>query len=200
MLVFASADPDYFIAHVEVTRVKEYREEAARLAGEASIGLLFRRLSESRLVTIAQVDGRVRGAGSEFVRACDMSFAARETAIFGQPEGGFGVIPGARGIQHLTRLMGRARTLEAILSATDYDANLAERYGWINRALPASDLGGFVASLARRIADFPVANLAVVKERVNAIGSPRSTSFAATRTSLAKASRTRGHNIVFKLR
>src|SRR5215831_5435607 len=134
VLIFRSADPDYFISHVDVTRIEEYREEAAKLVGEASIGLLFRRLSASQLVSIAQIEGRARGAGSEFVLACDMRFAARESAIFGQPEAGTGVIPGAGGMQHLTRFVGRGRALEVILSAQDYDAELAERYGWINRA------------------------------------------------------------------
>ena len=157
MLVFKSADPDYFISHVDVTQIKEYRAEAAKLTGEASIALLFRHLSASRLMTIAQIEGRVRGAGSEFVLACDMRFAARESAIFGQPEPGFGVIPGGGGVQHLVRLMGRARALEVMLSAEDYDADLAERYGWINRALPANALGDFVSSLAHRIAGFPAA-------------------------------------------
>src|SRR6476469_4880507 len=166
VLVFKSADPDYFISHVDVTRIAEYRAEAARLTGEASLGMLFRHLSASRLVTIAQIEGRVRGAGSEFVLACDMRFAARESAIFAQPESGFGLIPGAGGIQHLTRLMGRARALEVILSADDYDATLAERYGWINRALPAHALDGFVRSLAHRIAGFPAAAHAIIKERV----------------------------------
>jgi len=77
VLVFVSADPDYFISHVDVTRIGEYREAALKLTGEASLGMLFRYLSASRLVTIAQVEGRVRGAGSEFVLACDMRFAAR---------------------------------------------------------------------------------------------------------------------------
>ena len=144
VLVFKSADPDYFISHVDVTKIKEYREEAAKLVGEPSIGLLFRHLSASRLVTIAQIEGRVRGAGSEFVLACDMRYAALESAIFGQPEPGLGTIPGAGAVQHLTRLMGRARALEVLLSADDYDAELAERYGWINRALPARSLDGFV--------------------------------------------------------
>src|SRR5262245_20575615 len=169
VIVFASADPDYFISHVDVTRINEYREQAARLTGEPSIAILFRRLSESRLVTIAQVEGRVRGAGSEFVLACDMRFAARESAIFSQPEEGFGLMPGAGGIQHLTRLMGRARALEVMLSADDYDAELAERYGWINRALPADSLREFVRALARRIAGFPAAGRAALKDRVNAI-------------------------------
>jgi enoyl-CoA hydratase/carnithine racemase len=172
VLVFKSADPDYFISHVDVTRIKENREAAARLDGDASIGQMLRHLSTSRLVTIAQIEGRVRGVGSEFVLACDMRFAARESAIFGQFEPSFGVIPGAGGAQHLARLMGRGRALEVMLSAEDYDAELAERYGWINRALPANELGDFVSSLAHRIAKFPAAGRLVVKERVNQIGLP----------------------------
>src|SRR5262250_1924819 len=169
VLVFKSADADYFISHVDVTKIKEYREEAAKLTGEPSIALLFRYLSASRLVTIAQIEGRVRAAGSEFVLACDMRFAARETAIFAQPEPAFGAVPGGGGVQHLVRLMGRARALEVMLSAQDYDAGLAERYGWINRALPAATLDDFVTSLAHRIAKFPAAGLVAVKDRVNAI-------------------------------
>lgn len=169
VVVFRSADPDYFISHADVNRIKEYRAEAAKLTGEASIGLLFRHLSASRVVTIAQIAGRARGAGSEFILACDMAFASRESAIFSQPETAFGLSPGAGGIQHLTRLMGRARALEVILSAQDCDADLAERYGWINRAMPADVLGGFVTSLAQRIAGFPAAGARVVKDRINAI-------------------------------
>ena len=169
VLVFTSNDPDYFISHVDVTRIGEYRREAEKLTGEPSLALLFRRLSTSRLVTIAQIAGRVRGAGSEFVLACDMRFAARESAIFSQPEQGFGLIPGAGGVQHLTRLMGRGRALEVLLSAEDYDAELAERYGWINRALPARELGAFVSALAHWVAGFPAAAQRILKERVNAI-------------------------------
>jgi enoyl-CoA hydratase/carnithine racemase len=84
VVVFKSADPDYFIAHVDVTRIKENRGAVAKLAGESSVGLLFRHMSASRLVTIAQIEGRVLGVGSEFALACDMRFAARESAIFGQ--------------------------------------------------------------------------------------------------------------------
>jgi enoyl-CoA hydratase/carnithine racemase len=169
VLVFTSGDPDYFVSHVDVTRIAEYREQAAKLTGEASIALMFHHLSASRLITIAQIEGRVRGAGSEFVLACDMRFAARESALFGQPEVGFGLVPGAGAMQHLARLMGRGRALEVVLSGEDYDAGLAERYGWINRALPADELGDFVGSLARRIAGFPPAALATIKDRVGAI-------------------------------
>jgi enoyl-CoA hydratase/carnithine racemase len=129
VLVFRSADPDY-------------RQEAAKLTGEASIGLLFRHLSASRLVTIPQIAGRVRGAGSEFVLACDMRFAARESAIFGQPEQVFGVIPGAGGVQHLARLMGRARALEVMLSADDYRPTDTSRLHASNGRAPAGAESG----------------------------------------------------------
>jgi enoyl-CoA hydratase/carnithine racemase len=169
VLVFKSGDPDYFISHVDLTQVPEYRQEAAKLTGVPSIALLFRHLSASRLVTIAQIDGRVRSGGSEFVLACDMRFAARETAVFAQFEAAFGQIPGGGAAQYLARLMGRARALEVLLSAGDYDAELAEQYGWINRALPARALGAFVRELAERIASFPAAGLLAIKDRVDAI-------------------------------
>jgi enoyl-CoA hydratase/carnithine racemase len=169
VVVFRSGDPDYFISHVDLTRVPEYRAEAAALTGEASIASMFHYLSASRLVSIAQIEGRVRGAGSEFVLACDMRFAARDRAIFGQFEPAFGQLPGGGAAQHLTRLMGRGRALEVLLTADDYDADLAERYGWINRALPADELDGFVRALAHRVASFPAAGHLTVKDRVNAI-------------------------------
>ena len=168
VVVFKSADPDYFISHVDLTRITEYRAEAAKLTGEPSIALLFRYLSASRLVTIAQIEGRVRAAGNEFVLGCDMRFAARESAIFGQFEPAFGLLPGGGAVQHLTRLMGRARALEVMLSAEDYDAELAERYGWINRALPPDALGDFVGS-SRTDRQLSRGRARVVKERVNAI-------------------------------
>jgi len=169
VVVFSSGDPDYFISHVDVTKVKEYRDAAVALTGEASIGLLFRRLSQTSVITIAMVEGRVRGAGSEFILACDMAFAAKETALFAQNEAALGPLPGAGAVQHLTRLMGRARALEVMLGSEDFSADLAERYNWINRALPAAELKPFVSKLAHRIAGFPAVGQAVVKERVNAI-------------------------------
>src|SRR5213075_1909585 len=108
--------------------------------GEASIALLLRHLSTCRLVTIAQVERRVRSAGSEFVLACGMRFAAQESAIFAQFESAFGWIPGGGATQYLARIMARARALEVLLSADDYDAELAERYGLDQSSLPARTL------------------------------------------------------------
>ena len=157
VVVLESADPEYFVAHVDLTKVAEYTAEAAKAGGpeDASLGMLWHKLSELPVVTIAKLRGRARGAGSELALACDMRFAARENVVLGQPEVGFGATPGAGAIQHLARLLGRGRAMEVILGAADVDAEVAERYGWVNRALPDAELDAFVARLARRIASFP---------------------------------------------
>jgi enoyl-CoA hydratase/carnithine racemase len=172
--VFESADPEYFIPHVDLTKVAEYTAEAARAGGpgDESLGMLWHKLSELPVVTIAKVRGRARGAGSELALACDMRFAATENAIFGQIEVGAGTMPGAGGVQHLARLLGRGRAMEAILGADDFDAGTAERYGWINRALPDADLDAFVDRLARRIASFPADAVIAAKRVINELTLP----------------------------
>lgn len=169
VIVFDSDVPDFFLSHVDVGKIAEYRHEAARLTGEPSLGLLLRRLSETRAVTIALIDGRTRGAGSEFALACDMRFATREGAIFGQMEASLGVVPGAGAVQHLSRMIGRGRTMEVVLGSVDFNAATAERYGWVNRALPRADIRAFVDALAHRIGGYPKAGLMEVKDRINAM-------------------------------
>jgi enoyl-CoA hydratase/carnithine racemase len=173
-VVLESADPDYFVPHVDLTKVAEYTAEAAKAGGpeDASLGMLWHKLSELPVVTIAKIRGRARGAGSELALACDMRFAARENAILGQIEVGAGATPGAGGVQHLGRLLGRVRAMEAILGADDFDAGQAERYGWINRALPDADLDAFVARLARRIASFPADAVRSAKRVLNELTLP----------------------------
>jgi len=174
VVVLESADPDYFVPHVDLTKVAEYTAEAAKAGGpdDASLGMLWYKLSELPVVTIAKIRGRARGAGSELALACDMRFAARENAILGQFEVGVGATPGAGGVQHLGRLLGRGRAMEAILGADDFDADQAERYGWINRALPDADLDAFVARLARRIASFPADAVQSAKRVLNELTMP----------------------------
>ena len=173
-MVLESADPDYFVPHVDLTKVAEYTAEAAKAGGpdDASLGMLWHKLSELPVVTIAKLRGRARGAGSELALACDMRFAARENAVLGQPEIGFGAPPGAGGVQHLGRLLGRGRAMEVILGAGDFDADVAERYGWVNRALPDAELDAFVARLARRIASFPVDAVRSTKRVLNQLTLP----------------------------
>ena len=174
VMVLESADPEYFVPHVDLTKVAEYTAEAAKAGGpeDASLGMLWHKLSELPVVTIAKIRGRARGAGSELALACDMRLAARENAILGQIEVSAGTTPGAGGVQHLARLLGRGRAMEAILGADDFGAEQAERYGWINRALPDADLDAFVARLARRIASFPAGSVRSAKRVLNELTLP----------------------------
>jgi enoyl-CoA hydratase/carnithine racemase len=174
VMVLESADPEYFVPHVDLTKIAEYTAEAAKAGGpdDASLGMLWHKLSELPVVTIAKLRGRARGAGSELALACDMRFAARENAVLGQPEIGFGAPPGAGGVQHLGRLLGRGRAMEVILGAADFDADEAERYGWVNRALPDAELDAFVARLARRIASFPTDAVRSTKQVLNELTLP----------------------------
>jgi enoyl-CoA hydratase/carnithine racemase len=174
VVVLESADPEYFVPHVDLTKVRYYTAEAAKAGGpdDASLGMLLHKFSNLPVVLIAKLRGRARGAGSELLLACDMRFAALENAVVGQPEVGFGVWPGAGGIQHLARLLGRGRAMEAILGSDDFTADVAERYGWVNRALPDAELDDFVARLARRIASFPVEGVRAVKKELNELALP----------------------------
>jgi enoyl-CoA hydratase/carnithine racemase len=169
VLVLTSADPDFFLAHVDIERVGG-EPTSAPPRGE-DIGrwhTMCERLRSLPQATIAMVEGRARGGGSEILLATDMVFAATETAIFAQPEVGFGIIPGGGGSARLPYEVGRARALEIILGCEDFSAELAERYGWINRALPADELKPFVTSLAHRIASFPRKAIEMSKLSVDA--------------------------------
>jgi enoyl-CoA hydratase/carnithine racemase len=169
VVVLRSADPDFFIAHGDVETILGMNEDAAGTA--AALGFVddtLERLREMPAVTIAQIEGCARGGGSEVALACDMRFAAIGRAVLGQPEVGLGIIPGAGGTHRLARLVGRARACEIVLGGRDFGAEEAERYGWVNRALPADEIGPFVDTLARRIARFPTQAIAAAKEVINA--------------------------------
>ena len=118
--------------------------------------------------TIAMIEGICRGGGSELVLSFDMRFAALDRAVFAQPEVSVGIIPGGGGTQRLPVLIGRARALEVVLGGADVDAVTAEQWGYVNRALPDSELRPFVEALARRIASFPPATIARAKAAVDA--------------------------------
>src|SRR5262245_34913873 len=167
--VFASANPDFFIAHADVTLIQLMPKDPPPKAD--TLGPFHRMVDRFRTMpkaTIGVVEGRARGGGSEFLLSLDMRFGALDRAILAQPEVALGIIPGGSGTQRLPRLIGRARALEVILGCDDVPAALAERWGYLNRALPAAALRPFVDRLARRIASFPASAIALAKGSVNA--------------------------------
>ena len=167
--VLRSADPDFFVAHGDVESIVSLPEEVPPPpAGLPWVHQVMERFRSMSKVTIAQVEGFARGGGSELCLACDMRFAAIGRAVFGQPEIGLGIIPGAGGTARLARLVGRARACEIVLGGRDWSAEEAERYGWINRALPPDELGPYVDRLACRIASFPPLAIAQAKAVINA--------------------------------
>jgi len=167
VIVFQSADPEFFISHFDVTALTEFPETpepvVAELQGWKKYFMEFRTLPK---VTIAKIEGIVGGGGNEFCLSLDMRFGAIGKAVFSQTEAAVGIIAGGGGTQWLTRLMGRSRSLEAMLSLMPYSAKMAERYGWINRALPADKIGQFVEILANSIAYVSSETIALVKRSV----------------------------------
>jgi enoyl-CoA hydratase/carnithine racemase len=173
VVVFRSADPDFFLAHWDV--LVDKTKVAAMPPGPTGMhpwADVLVRLSRAPVASIAEIRGRARGAGSEFVLACDMRFASRERGILGQFEVGLGTVPGGNPMARLAGLMGRGRGLEVILGADDFTADLAERYGYINRALPDAEIEAFVDGFARRLASFEKHALAGAKALMNDVTLP----------------------------
>lgn len=165
VVVLQSANPDFFIAHADLHAINNLPgEPPARTEKLGWIHGVLDRFRSMPKVTIAKIQGICRGGGSELALACDMRFGEIGRAVLCQPEVGVGIIPGAGGSVRLPRLVGRGRALEIILGCDDFSAEMAERYGYINRALPAGEIDDFVDALARRIASFPGATLAMAKQ------------------------------------
>ena len=173
VVVFNSADPDYFVARGDIVAILGLPDQVPPKSN--TIGFVHAIMDRFRTmpkVSIAKLEGRARGGGSEFALALDMRFAAAGRAIVSQPEVAMGIIPGAGGTQQLPRLVGRARALEIILGCDDFPAELAERYGYVNRTLSPRELGPFVERLAHRIASFPDKAIRLAKAAVNAAELP----------------------------
>jgi enoyl-CoA hydratase/carnithine racemase len=150
VVVFESANPDYFVAHYDLERGELIPDQPG--AAEFSEWPKFvTRLAQSRVVSVAKIRGRARGHGSELALACDIRFASKEKAVLAQVEVGVAVVPGGGATEWLSALTGRSRALEIICGSDDFDAATAEKYGWVNRAIPDADLDQFVDNFARRV-------------------------------------------------
>ncbi len=173
VLVLQSADPEFFIAHADVELIQLMPKEAPPKATRLGFfHVMVERFRTMPKATIGKIEGIARGGGSELLLSLDMRFGALGKARLAQPEVTVGIIPGGSGTQRLPRLMGRGRALEVILGCADFDAELAERYGYINRALPANQITPFVEDLAFRIASFPASAIALAKQAVAAAELP----------------------------
>lgn len=166
VVVFDSADPDYFISHLDVINAPTMNLEK-QATGLSQWPDFAYRIERAPFIAIGILRGRARGVGSEFLQAMDMRFASKEKGILCQLEMGCGLIPGGGGMERLPGLLGKARALEVITSAEDYDATLAEKYGWINRAIPDAELDVFIERLTGRISRYSRKALATAKQLVN---------------------------------
>jgi len=166
VVVIRSDDPDFFIAHADVELILNLPAPAADAAAPqqpSAFQIMVDRFRSMPKATIAVIEGFCRGGGSELALSLDMRFAAQGKAVLAQPEVALGILPGGSGTQRLPRLCGRGRALEIVLGCEDFPADLAERYGWVNRALPPDEVRPFVLRLARRIATFPADAIARTK-------------------------------------
>jgi enoyl-CoA hydratase/carnithine racemase len=173
VVVFDSANPDFFLAHYDVEG--DPGKTAALPDGPTGLPSwldLTVRLSRASAVSIASIRGRARGAGSEFVLACDVRLASRENAVLGQFEVGTGFVPGGGPMARLARLVGRGRALEILLIGEDIDGPRAELYGYVNRAIADTDLDAEVEQIARRLAGFDHEAIARTKAHVDAATLP----------------------------
>ena len=179
VVIFESADPDFFIAHYDTSRARQSSGKIGPTGYRPWLDFILR-LARAPVVSIAKIRGRARGVGNEFILACDLRFASRERAIFGQPEVGVGVIPGGGALEWLPRLVGRSRALEIVLSADDLDAETAEAFGMINRAVDDAKLDAYVEAFALRIASFDRRALKAAKTLLNRTGIPEGDEFVAS--------------------
>lgn len=173
VVVLKSANPDFFIAHFDVTAILDFPiEKEAERSPANPFHQMCERFRTMPKATIAQIEGRVGGGGCELIQAFDMRFGVVGQTILSQMEVPLGILPGGGGTQRLPRLIGRGRALEMILAGEDLDAETAERWGLLNRALAADEIEPFVDRLARRVASFSGEAIALAKESVNASALP----------------------------
>lgn len=164
-VVIRSANPEWFVAHFDVEAILGFPTDQPPPIELNAFHQMCEQLRTMDKPTIAQIEGRVGGGGSEIAASCDMRFATPD-AVFNQPEVALGILPGGSGTVRLPRLIGRGRALEVILGCDDVDALTAESWGWVNRVLPADAISGFVDRLVARIVSYPAHAVAAAKASV----------------------------------
>ena len=146
--------------------IKEMAEKSfVEVYAEDFVGA-WGRLAAARKPVIAAVSGYALGGGCEIAMMCDFIIAS-ETAKFGQPEITLGIIPGSGGTQRLTRLVGKSKAMEMILTGRQMDAEEAERAGLVSRIVPVADLVDEAVKTGEAIAGKSRASVMMAKEAVN---------------------------------
>ncbi|MDH6016119.1 enoyl-CoA hydratase/isomerase family protein [Vibrio splendidus] len=168
VVVFQSANPEIWVCHYDTNLLKDMSTEAVSReeAKLLDLQVVLERISKLPQATIAKLEGFARGGGHEFALACDMRFAARGKYKFMQMEVGMGILPCGGGASRMARQVGLGRALEIVLSARDFDADEAEAYGTINKALEPDEIGEYVDMLAKRISKFPAESINACKQAV----------------------------------
>jgi enoyl-CoA hydratase/carnithine racemase len=177
VFILKSANPHFFLAHFDVSAILEFRIDQPPSRDPSATNEyhdMCNRMSTMDKVTIAQIEGRVGGGGSEFSMGFDMRFGVLGKTRVNQMEVPLGILPGGTGTQKLPRLIGRNRAIEIILAGVDMTADEAERWGYLNRALPTNEIGPYVMNLAKRIASFPVEAVKAAKQAINSATKPLS--------------------------
>jgi enoyl-CoA hydratase/carnithine racemase len=188
VVMFDSADPDFFLAHYDIAAdASAYDALPAAPSPLHHWSDFLIRLGKSQAVTITALRGRARGAGSEFALATDIRFASRERAVLGQFEVGIGAIPGGGPSTRLPGIVGRGRAFEILFGGEDFDGELAERYGYVNRALPDAEFVKFVDAFAERVSRFDLLALADIKRFVNAASLPADNTLTAEMDAFVEA-------------
>jgi enoyl-CoA hydratase/carnithine racemase len=175
VFVLKSADPDFFLAHFDVAAILRFPTDtpAARAPWDNNAyHVMCERFRTMDAVTIAQIEGRVGGGGSEIAMSFDMRFGVKGRTVINQMEVPLGILPGGTGTQRMPRLIGRHRALEVILAGIDLDAETAEAWGYLNRALEPHAIGPYVDALASRIASFPPEAVRLAKASVTSADKP----------------------------
>jgi len=173
VVVFDSAVEGFFITHYDfLAKLEDSTNLPPGPTGLQALPDMLARISRAPVASIASIRGRATGVGSELALACDMRFASREKAILSQWEVGAGLVPGGGPMARLPRLIGRGRALEVLIGADDIPGDVAELYGYVNRALPDAELDTFVDALAMRIASFDKEAIADTKRLVNIASLP----------------------------
>lgn len=171
VVVFYSDVKGYFFNHFDLSQMANFAGQRTADGKPMWVDLITN-ITNAPFITIASIKGRTQGGGDELTMAFDLRYASKELAVFEQPEVGVGLFPGGGGTNMLPRLIGKDRALEVFASGNDYDATIAEKYGWVTRTLPNAELDAFVDKLANRLATFDKTALVTVKQQLNLVAAP----------------------------